>query len=71
MVLKPGMTFTIEPMVNAGKKEIRSMKDGWTVKTKDRSLSAQYEHTIVVTDSGCEILPGNQRGAQTRHDLYH
>ena len=56
VVLKPGMTFTIEPMVNAGKKEIRSMKDGWTVKTKDRSLSAQYEHTIVVTDSGCEIL---------------
>ena len=55
-VLKPGMTFTIEPMVNAGKKEIRSMKDGWTVKTKDRSLSAQYEHTIVVTDNGCEIL---------------
>ena len=56
VVLKPGMTFTIEPMVNAGKKEIRSMKDGWTVKTKDRSLSAQYEHTIVVTDNGCEIL---------------
>ena len=45
-----------EPMVNAGKKEIRTMKDGWTVKTKDRSLSAQYEHTIVVTDNGCEIL---------------
>ena len=56
VVLKPGMTFTIEPMVNAGKKEIRTMKDGWTVKTKDRSLSAQYEHTIVVTDNGCEIL---------------
>ena len=56
VVLKPGMTFTIEPMVNAGKKEIRSMKDGWTVKTKDLSLSAQYEHTIVVTDNGCEIL---------------
>ena len=56
LVLKPGMTFTIEPMVNAGKKEIRSMKDGWTVKTKDRSLSAQYEHTIVVTENGCEIL---------------
>ncbi|ELJ2321816.1 type I methionyl aminopeptidase [Escherichia coli] len=56
VVLKPGMTFTIEPMVNAGKKEIRTMKDGWTVKTKDRSLSAQYEHTIAVTDNGCEIL---------------
>jgi len=43
-------------MVNAGDYRIRTMKDGWTVKTKDRSLSAQYEHTIVVTDNGCEIL---------------
>ena len=56
VVLQPGMTFTIEPMVNAGDYRIRSMKDGWTVKTKDRSLSAQYEHTIVVTENGCEIL---------------
>ena len=56
VVLKPGMTFTIEPMLNAGDYRIRTMKDGWTVKTKDRSLSAQYEHTIVVTDNGCEIL---------------
>ncbi len=56
VVLQQGMTFTIEPMVNAGDYRIRSMKDGWTVKTKDRSLSAQYEHTIVVTDNGCEIL---------------
>lgn len=50
------MTFTIEPMVNAGDYHIRTMKDGWTVKTKDRSLSAQYEHMIAVTDDGCEIL---------------
>lgn len=56
VVLQKGMTFTIEPMVNAGDYRIRTMKDGWTVKTKDRSLSAQYEHTIVVTDNGCEIL---------------
>ncbi|WP_216782183.1 type I methionyl aminopeptidase [Candidatus Profftia tarda] len=56
VVLQKGMTFTIEPMVNAGHYSIRTMKDGWTVKTKDRSLSAQYEHTIVVTDNGCEIL---------------
>lgn len=56
VVLQPGMTFTIEPMLNAGDYRIRTMKDGWTVKTKDRSLSAQYEHTIVVTDNGCEIL---------------
>jgi methionyl aminopeptidase len=53
---KKGMTFTIEPMVNSGDYRIRTMKDGWTVKTKDRSLSAQYEHTIVVTDNGCEIM---------------
>lgn len=56
VVLQPGMTFTIEPMVNAGDYRIRTMKDGWTVKTKDRSLSAQYEHTIAVTETGCEIL---------------
>ncbi|KTW85992.1 hypothetical protein DD47_24100 [Salmonella enterica subsp. enterica serovar Bredeney] len=56
VVLQPGMTFTIEPMLNAGDYRIRTMKDGWTVKTKDRSLSAQYEHTIVVTENGCEIL---------------
>ncbi|MCK8349839.1 type I methionyl aminopeptidase, partial [Erwinia amylovora] len=46
----------IEPMVNAGDYRIRSLKDGWTVKTKDRSLSAQYEHTIVVTENGGEIM---------------
>ncbi|TKI05905.1 type I methionyl aminopeptidase [Martelella alba] len=56
VVLQPGMAFTIEPMVNAGDYRIRTMKDGWTVKTKDHSLSAQYEHTIVVTEDGCEIM---------------
>lgn len=56
VVLQPGMVFTIEPMVNAGRKEIRLMGDGWTVKTKDRSHSAQYEHQIVVTEEGCEVL---------------
>ena len=54
--LKEGMTFTIEPMINAGKKEIRMMPDGWTVVTKDRSLSAQWEHTILVTKDGYEVL---------------
>lgn len=54
--LKEGMTFTIEPMVNAGKKDIRMMPDGWTVITKDRSLSAQWEHTILVTKDGYEVL---------------
>jgi methionyl aminopeptidase len=51
-----GLTFTIEPMINAGTPEIRFLEDGWTVVTADRSLSAQYEHTVAVTSSGCEIL---------------
>lgn len=54
--LKEGMTFTIEPMINAGTKDTIVMKDGWTVKTKDNNLSAQYEHTIAVTKDGCEVL---------------
>ena len=54
--LKPGMCFTIEPMVNAGKRQTKLMKDGWTVLTKDRSLSAQWAHTLLVTDNGVEVL---------------
>ena len=54
--LVPGMIFTIEPMINAGKKDIKMMPDGWTVVTKDRSLSAQWEHTILVTESSYEVL---------------
>ena len=54
--LKPGMTFTIEPMLNAGGKEVRLLKDNWTVVTRDHSLSAQWEHTILVTESGHEVL---------------
>ncbi|CRK85788.1 Methionine aminopeptidase [Candidatus Providencia siddallii] len=56
IILQEGMAFTIEPMVNFGDSNIRIMSDGWTVKTKDRSWSAQYEHTLVVTNKGCEIL---------------
>ena len=56
LVLKPGMTFTIEPMVNAGARHTRLLPDGWTVVTKDKSLSAQWEHTLLVTDDGVEIL---------------
>ncbi|WWO99912.1 MAG: type I methionyl aminopeptidase [Candidatus Dasytiphilus stammeri] len=56
IIFQPGMIFTIEPMVNAGSYKVRNMKDGWTVKTKDHSLSAQYEHTVLVTENGCEIL---------------
>ena len=54
--LEAGMTFTIEPMVNAGRRDVRLLPDGWTVITRDRSLSAQWEHTILVTDSGFEVL---------------
>ena len=54
--LEAGMIFTIEPMINAGKKDIKILPDGWTVVTKDRSLSAQWEHTILVTSHGYEVL---------------
>lgn len=54
--LKSGMIFTIEPMINAGRKDIKMMPDGWTCRTKDRSLSAQWEHTVLVTDTGFEVL---------------
>jgi len=56
VVLQSGMTFTIEPMVNAGKRNVKLLPDGWTVVTKDRKLSAQWEHTILVTPSGYEVL---------------
>ena len=54
--LQAGMTFTIEPMVNAGRRNVKLLPDGWTVVTKDRKLSAQWEHTILVTPSGYEVL---------------
>jgi methionyl aminopeptidase len=56
MEIQAGMTFTIEPMINAGKKEIKHLPDHWTVVTKDHSLSAQWEHTLLVTNAGCEVL---------------
>ena len=63
IILEPGMTFTIEPMINAGKRHVKLMKDGWTVVTKDRALSAQWEHTILVTANGFEVL--TQRSEET------
>ena len=54
--LKPGMTLTVEPMINAGKRQVKLLNDGWTVVTKDHTLSAQWEHTVLVTDSGYEVL---------------
>ena len=56
MKLETGMTLTVEPMVNAGKRHVRLLPDGWTVVTKDHSLSAQWEHTILITNNGYEIL---------------
>lgn len=55
-VLRPGMFFTIEPMVNAGRPEVKVLEDGWTAVTRDRSLSAQFEHMIGVTETGCDVF---------------
>ncbi|UCE31631.1 MAG: type I methionyl aminopeptidase, partial [Burkholderiales bacterium] len=54
--LEAGMIFTVEPMINAGRREIRELADGWTIVTKDHSLSAQWEHTVLVTETGHEVL---------------
>ncbi|BAK65880.1 methionine aminopeptidase [Sphingobium sp. SYK-6] len=54
--LRPGMIFTIEPMINAGKPTVKMLDDGWTAVTRDRSLSAQFEHSIGITEDGCEIF---------------
>ena len=62
VVLKEGMFFTIEPMVNAGKLNVKILKDGWTAVTKDRQLSAQFEHTVAVTHDGFEIFTESPRG---------
>ncbi len=56
MILEAGMTFTVEPMINAGKRHVKLLPDQWTVVTKDRSLSAQWEHTVLVTEDGYEVL---------------
>ncbi|HYN64571.1 MAG TPA: type I methionyl aminopeptidase [Candidatus Limnocylindrales bacterium] len=56
LALEPGMTFTIEPMINAGKPGIRELADGWTIVTKDHSLSAQWEHTVAVTETGHQVM---------------
>lgn len=56
LVLREGMLFTVEPMINAGRWEVKVLSDGWTAVTKDRSLSAQFEHSVGVTADGCEIF---------------
>lgn len=67
--LKPGMVFTIEPMINLGGYECEIMQDEWTVLTKDRSLSAQFEHTVAVTEHGCEVLTVRDAAIHCSEDL--
>jgi methionyl aminopeptidase len=69
--LKAGMCFTIEPMINAGGYEVDVMDDGWTVLTRDRSLSAQFEHTLVVTKTGCEVLTARDRPLVSSETVAH
>ena len=60
--LKPGMFFTVEPMINIGRADVKLLDDGWTAVTRDRSLSAQFEHSIGITETGCEIFTKSPRG---------
>ncbi|MGH6948617.1 MAG: type I methionyl aminopeptidase [Kiloniellales bacterium] len=60
--LRPGMFFTVEPMINAGRYDVKVLEDGWTAVTRDRSLSAQFEHSIAVTEEGYEIFTGSPKG---------
>ena len=62
MELRPGMTFTIEPMINSGKYDVKMLNDGWTAVTKDKKLSAQFEHTVGITKDGYEIFTQSKKG---------
>ena len=66
IVLKPGMLFTIEPMINLGRPHVKVLSDGWTAVTRDRSLSAQFEHTVGVTTDGCEMFTVSPQGGTSR-----
>ena len=65
--LKPGMMFTVEPMLNLGAPGVKVLGDGWTAVTKDKSLSAQYEHSVGVTETGVEIFTASPAGLHTPH----
>jgi methionyl aminopeptidase len=65
MVFRPGMLFTVEPMINLGRPHVKVLSDGWTAVTRDRSLSAQFEHTVGVTDTGVEIFTLSPKGLNT------
>ena len=62
IVLKPGMFFTVEPMINLGRPHVKVLSDGWTAVTRDRSLSAQFEHSVGVTDTGVEVFTLSPKG---------
>ncbi|MEJ2124115.1 MAG: type I methionyl aminopeptidase [Alphaproteobacteria bacterium] len=62
VVLEPGMFFTVEPMINLGREDVKTLSDGWTAVTRDRKLSAQFEHTIAVTADGCEVFTYSPHG---------
>jgi methionyl aminopeptidase len=64
VILEPGMLFTIEPMINLGKPHVKVLADGWTAVTRDRELSAQFEHTVGVTDTGVEVFTHSLLGAE-------
>ncbi len=65
--LLPGMIFTVEPMINLGRPDVALLQDGWTAVTRDRALSAQYEHAVGVTETGCEIFTRSPAGLHTPH----
>ena len=69
MKIKRGMVFTIEPMINLGSYAVDHLDDGWTVCTRDRSLSAQFEHTLVVTKKGCEVLTQRRERLENSENL--
>ncbi len=60
--LRPGMFFTVEPMINIGRPDVKLLDDGWTAVTRDRSLSAQFEHSVGITETGCEIFTTSPTG---------
>ena len=62
MMLREGMVFTIEPMINIGRPDVKLLDEGWTAVTRDRSLSAQFEHSIGITEDGCEIFTLSAKG---------
>ena len=66
IVLKPGMFFTVEPMINLGRPHVKVLSDGWTAVTRDRSLSAQFEHSVGVTDTGVEVFTLSPKGYTSR-----